>query len=147
MQSWIPVASIAVAFLSLLVTIIVLVRKSGIEEGAIRAKLKAACDKIRQLRIELTNRIKRTEEQQDQLENIHRNDIERVFDKIDDKFNTLDKKNETRYQELDIKGLERHKRIRKTLTINQKLVQALLMINDDIDAETINKIMASEDAS
>lgn len=146
-QQWIAFAAVVVALLSLIVTVIVLVRKSGMEEGAIRARIKAVCQKVKTLREELLGRIGRVENDQSTAAANHREDVQRIFDAIAEsdkkdaaRYLAIEQKNEELIDEVDKKVDEQHGRLRTTMTMVQAAVMALMAVNKDIDPETIAKI-------
>lgn len=146
-QQWIATVSVGVALLSLIITVIVLVRKSGIEEGAIRGKIRSVCEKLKGLREELLGRIGRVELDQATAAENHRQDVQRVFDAIAEadrkdeaRYTDIDQKQEELFEKIDKKVDEQHGRLRTTMTMVQAAVMALMAVNDKIDPETITKI-------
>ena len=135
-QQWLAFAAVGVAGLSLIVTVIVLIRNSAIETGAIGAKLRAVGEKIKELRDELLGRIRRVESDQVTSNALHREDVQRVFDRITES----ERKNEVQHSVILSNVNDQHARVGGRLTMLQAGLMALMAVNDKIDAETITRI-------
>lgn len=129
-EQGIHLISVLVPLLSVLVMAVAMIRRSGSESGGMRAKVKAVCESLKTFKSEILGRMKRVEDAQVRAEDHHREDVQRVFEKLE----TMEGENQ-----------KRHKRLRSTLTIHQRQLTALMAVNPEISAELIVKLTNGED--
>ena len=129
-DQWLRILSMVVPLLSLLVTAAVLIRRGGSESGALRARVKAVCEKFKSLKAELLARVQRVESNCNRVEEHQRQDTQRIFTKLED----LDERNQAR-----------HVRLRSSITTQGKQITALLMVNPEINQEMIDRLTAGGD--